>query len=72
MSETIAPDLLNAKQVREKLGYSESQFFELKRRGVFRMLEVTRPIGQRRYSRVRVDQFCAGESIAAFGKGRNR
>lgn len=67
---SVQPDLLNGTELAQKLGYSETQFLKFKREGKFRMFEVKRPLGQRRYSRALVEQYLAGESTVAIGGRR--
>lgn len=62
---------LNGKELARALGISETTYHQRRRLGLYRALEVSRPVGQRRYSRALVERYLAGESIAAFGSGRN-
>lgn len=64
------PALFNDTDLRRELGISERTFYRLKKRGQFKVFEVARPIGQRRYSRVLVDRYLAGESPAVLGGRR--
>lgn len=51
---------------------SERSFYDHQAAGDFKHLELSRPVGRWRYSRVLVDQFLAGESVAKFGRGSRR
>jgi hypothetical protein len=66
------PDLLSPGELWRRLGGSEANFYRLQKLGHFRHLEVSRPVGVRRYSRFKVEAFCNGESTVAFGKGARR
>lgn len=55
-----------------RLGMSQAPFYAHQKAGEFRFLEVSRPIGRFRYSRVLVDRFLAGESVVAFGRGSRK
>ena len=65
------PELLNASELQQRLCISEAKFRQVKRDGHLRMFEVSRPLGQRRYSRVLVERYLAGESASVLG-GRRR
>lgn len=41
----------------------------LQQRQAFKHLEIARPVGVRRYSRVLVDRYLAGQSTARIGQG---
>lgn len=71
MSAEDPRPLLNDTELRKALGISERTFYRLKKRGAFRMFEVARPMGQRRYAATLVDRFTAGESATILG-GRRR
>lgn len=58
----MTPDLLNAREVMARLGLKRSAFYRVEAAGKLKHLLVTRPLGARRYSRVLVDRFLAGES----------
>ena len=66
------PELMSGTQLRERLGISESTFFEYVRRGEFRDLEVKRPLGRLRYSSALVDKFLSGESVVRLGRGSRK
>ena len=61
-------DLLNASEFMARLGLKKSRFHVLRALGKFKAFEVCRPIGNRRYARVLVDQYVAGESVAKLGR----
>lgn len=62
--------LLNARETARLLGVSERTFHRLARLGHWRMCEVARPLGQRRYSRALVEQYGRGQTMNAFGRRR--
>ena len=64
----VEREVLNTKELLERLGISYRTFYRHRRQ--LQHLEVKRPIGQRRYSRVLVEQFVAGESTVQFGRSR--
>jgi hypothetical protein len=64
-----APDLLGPRDLMVRLNIKSSHFYQLQKRGTFRFLEVSRPIGSRRYSRVQVERFLGGESTVKIGRG---
>lgn len=66
------PELMTGTDLRKRLGLSSSTFFKHVKRGDFRHLEVRRPLGLKRYSRHRVDQFLGGHSTVALGSGSRR
>jgi len=55
-----APEMLNDKELKQILGYSHATFYRYKRMGEFKRFESINPIGPRRYSRWRVDQYRNG------------
>jgi predicted site-specific integrase-resolvase len=59
-------DLLNGKQLAEALGIKHSAFHVWKKAGKLRQFEVTRPLGQRRYSAALVADYKAGRSMTQF------
>lgn len=63
-------ELLNAKELAARLGVSGNKFHDLRRRGLLRMFEVSRPLGRRKYARVLVERYLAGESMSTFGERR--
>lgn len=63
-------DLLTPSDVREKLGLGRTAFRNYEKRGTFKFLEVTKPLGRHRYSRVLVEQYVSGERVVNFGAGR--
>jgi hypothetical protein len=68
--EKPIPALLNDTELREVLSIGSAKFYELKRAGKFQMFEVSRPLGQRRYSGTKVKQYIDGESMAVMGGRR--
>lgn len=64
--------LLNARETAKLLGISEATFYRFAKLGRFEMLKVSRPYGQRIYSRVKVEQYLRGEAMAVFGRGSRR
>lgn len=67
---TTKSPLLNDTELRQALGIGVTKFYELKKAGKFRIFEVSRPLGQRRYARAKVEQFAAGEAMAVLGGRR--
>lgn len=67
---TTEPEVIPAAEVMRRIGLKKSRFYALEKQGKFRMLEVSRPIGTRRYARVLVDRYVAGESVSQYGKRR--
>ena len=67
-AQASTPELLNATEFRQRLGLGSTRFYELRALGKFKAFEVCRPIGNRRYARVLVDQYVAGESVAKLGR----
>lgn len=63
------PELLSPRDLIQRFGLSEQSFYSYQRRGAFKHLEVSRPIGVRRYSKVLVDRYLAGQSTVRFGRG---
>ena len=63
-------ELLTATELMARLGLKKSAFYRREQAGQFKHLEVTRPIGARRYSTVLVDRFLAGESTVQLGGRR--
>jgi predicted site-specific integrase-resolvase len=61
--------LWNAKQLRNRLDISESTFHRWKRLGWLRKFETKQPMGQRRYSSVRVEEYLKARSTARVGPG---
>jgi hypothetical protein len=61
-------DLLNAKEVCDRLGIKHSTWAERKKRGFHKLFEVARPMGQKRYSRERVDQYVSAAPMSTFGR----
>ncbi|HEX2594735.1 MAG TPA: helix-turn-helix domain-containing protein [Rhizomicrobium sp.] len=59
--------LMNAADVVRMLGISRATW-QRHLREYARLFEVARPIGQRRYSRARVEQYVSAETMARFGK----
>lgn len=59
---------LNGIELARALGISEASYHVRRKRGEFRHLELTRPVGQRRYSRSLVEQFLAGQSTVRLGR----
>lgn len=66
------PAVMTPRELMRVLGYGDSQFFVLQKRGAFRMFEVSRPIGLKRYSGELVRRFKDGESVTRFGAGARR
>ncbi len=64
------PDLLTATELMARVGLKRSQFHLYRRRGLYRHLEVARPVGQRKYSRVLVEKFLAGEPVTRLMQRR--
>lgn len=64
-------DLLNVNELAAALGHSRWWVSRMKRQhpNWIKQFEVSRPMGQRRYSRVLVERFNAGASVAAIGQG---
>ena len=56
-------------ELRTRFGLGHSQFCLRQKRGDFKFLMLSRPIGLARYSRQLVDDYFAGRSTANFGKG---
>jgi len=54
------------------IGLQKSQFAVNQRRGLYRHLEVKRPIGLRRYSKALVALHVNGSSTVALGRGSQR
>lgn len=48
--------LLSVKELRERLGLSASTFHRYRRRGDFRDLLAAKPVGVRKYSRIKVEK----------------
>lgn len=65
------PALMNDTELRQVLSMSTAKFYELKKAGKFKMFEVSRPFGQRRYSGARVQAYLDGEPMARYGHGRD-
>lgn len=63
---------MNDTELRQVLSMGQAKFYELKRQGRLQMFEVSRPLGQRRYSGARVQAYLAGEPMARLGPGRNK
>lgn len=66
---SVLHDLLSPGELLARLGGSQANFYRLQKLGQFRHLEVARPVGVRRYSRFKVEQFLRGESTVRFGRG---
>jgi hypothetical protein len=64
--------LLNAKQLRERLGLPASTFFLRKKQGALRKFEVRQPMGRYRYSAELVELYLAGRSTVRIGAGARR
>lgn len=56
----------------QRLGMGYRAFYRHQKAGEFKRFELKNPIGRWRYSRVLVDKFLAGESVANFGKGSRK
>ena len=65
-----ASELLGPSDLMRIFGVKRARFYALQKAGKFRHLEVQRPFGTRRYSRVLVERFVAGESTSQFGRRR--
>lgn len=68
------PPLMTPGELRAALGTEGkplpwSTFWKYKQRGDFRRLLHPSPMGSRKYSGARVQQFLAGESTVQFGRG---
>jgi hypothetical protein len=60
--EDREPDLLNARELMARVGLKASRFYALERQGFWKFLETKRPLGHRRFARVLVEKYLAGES----------
>jgi hypothetical protein len=69
---TTQPELLNATELRARLGLGATRFNELRRAGKWDHLRVKGPVGYRVYSRLLVDRYLAGESTVQLGSRRDR
>ena len=61
--------LWNARQVCQRLGISETTFHRWRKRGLLKRFETTAPLGYKRYSSAKVEEFLIGKSIVRIGKG---
>lgn len=63
-------DILTPQDVRIRLGLGRTMFRNYEKAGRFKFLEVSKPLGHHRYSRLLVEQFVNGERVVNFGAGR--
>lgn len=63
-------DVLTPAQVRAKLGLGHTAFRNYEKLGRWKFLEISKPYGKHRYSRVLVEQFVNGERVTNFGAGK--
>jgi hypothetical protein len=66
------PSVMAPRVLRQVLGVRPALFYRNQKRGLYRFLEVQRPIGVNRYSGYLVDLYRRGESVARFGIGSRR
>ena len=62
-------ELWNAKMLIARLSISRATYNRWKDKGRLRRFEVAQPIGQRRYSSAKVEEFLKGKSIVRIGRG---
>lgn len=68
--EAATAELLTDQELMARVGLKKSRFYELKAQKAWKFLETARPVCGRRYAKVLVDRYLAGESVSQFGQRR--